>query len=228
MRSAVYVGVVALLAVPALADPTMYTFEVTTGEFTIDVAPQGLVTPDPVTFPVGGTFMVAIWDNGDGVGASDTFMLGSANIHNVEEEVLTLWGGVGTATFPPTSATIVEFAPESPGHIGAGGIGTIDTNVHARATVSVTGAWRPGVWSQDTWGLDVETFEVDFTIENGVPTGVALGGSFNYNYMFDTEPFGDFGHEVQIQGTIVPDPALVGLTALGVGGGGAWLRRRRR
>lgn len=227
-------GALCLGAVPALATPTTYVFEVTSGAFLIDVLPNNFVTPDPVDVPLGGTFTVTIDDDDGQLGAGDTFTLGSANIYNSEESVLNFVPHSGTATFAVGGARILDFQASQPGQIFAGGVGTIDPLVFVTANLTVAGvtgfpSWMNGYWEYASWtGVAVETFNLAFDVLNGIPVGVTLDGELAYTWMYAGWNFGDFSQSVQIQGSVVPDPGCLGLIALGLGAAATGLRRRRR
>jgi len=227
------VGVVCLAALPVLAGPVTYTFEVTSGAFSIDILPDNFVTPDPVDVPLAGTFAITVYDDDGQLGSGDTFTLGGANIYNAEERVFAFVGYSGTATFPVGGAKIVEFDTDTPGEIFDGPIGTIDPDVHVVADLIVAGitepwrSWMNGYWYYETWSrLDVETFTITFEVEQGIPVGVTLDGEFTYTYTLGGLDLGEFSQGVQLQGMIVPEPGSAGLVALAVAAAATALRRR--
>jgi hypothetical protein len=233
MKQISFFVIAALAAVPALAGQATYTFNVTTGAFVLDVAPNNFVTPDPVNVPVGGSFSVTITDNDGQLGPGDTFTLGTANLYNSEQKVVNFVGWPGTATFPVGQTKITNFNCPVPGVIGTGGVGTIDPAVYVTANFNVSGctglySYLNGPWYYTSWrDVDVETFHLNFDIKDGVPVGVSLDGLFTYTYDYFALTFGSFAHSVQVQGTIVPEPATVALVALGSLVMGYRARRRR-
>ncbi|MBN1344136.1 MAG: PEP-CTERM sorting domain-containing protein [Phycisphaerae bacterium] len=229
MRWTTCIGVLCLAAAGASADSTTYVFQVESGSFSIDVTPENFVSPDPVTTAVGGTFAMTISSDDDEVGASDTFTLGNADIYNTDQHVLNILTLGGTATFPVGSARIKTFLPSSPGHLDADGVGAIDTDIYVKAYLIVAGTqwgWWDGTWTEDTWSVDVETFQVDLDIVDGVPLAVTLSGIFHYHWRFGGgAALADCGQEVVLQGILVPEPATIGLFA--VAAGLITVRRRR-
>ncbi len=235
MKGSVVVGVVCLTALPVLAGPVNYTFEVSSGSFSIDVLPDNFVTPDPVDVPLGGTFAITIYDDDGQLGPGDTFTLGAANIYNAEQKVLSFVAYAGTATFPAGGTKIVGFDTDTPGQISEGPIGTIDPDVHVVSDLVVAGitdpwyCWMNGYWYYETWSrLEVETFTIAFQVDQGIPVGVTLDGEFTYTYRMGGLDVGQIGQSVQLQGFVIPEPGSVGLIALAVGAAATRLRRRIR
>jgi hypothetical protein len=225
--------VAVMMASPAVASQSTYLFNVTSGAFVIDVSPDNFVAPEPATIPVAGTFSVTITDNDGHLGAGDTFTLGAANLYNSEQKVVHFVNWAGTATFAVGSTKINNFNCPVPGVIGQGGIGTIVPDVHVVSNFTVAGCTGPyvilnGFWPYASWqDVDVQTFHLNFDIRDGVPVGVTLDGLFNYTYNYLGLDFGSFGHSVQVEGVLVPEPSSVGLAMLVSAGLVAWSRRRR-
>jgi len=220
-----------MVGAPALAVQTTYTFDIYRGTFHIDVLPDNFVTPDPVTVPVGGALTVTINDDEGQLGAGDTFTLGSSNIYNTTEKVLNFVEHAGTATFPVGETKIEDFHCPVPGQISQGALGTIDPDVYVTANLTVAGVPDPdgwfmnGDWEYASWrGVDVETFNLKFHVDNGVPVGVWLRGKFTYTYTDDGMDLGDFTQTVEIEAGAIPEPGCTGLIALALAAAGKGVR----
>jgi len=224
-------GVMCFAVAPAFGGTVNYTFEVVSGSVALDVSPDGVATPDPVTASVAGTFGVTIYQQGEmHIGASDTFTVGAANIYNTAPLHLTLMG-LATADILPGGVAFKEFAPVAPGHIPPGGQAMIETDVYVEVLAFVTGLLNTTLDTQ-TWAGEVLAFPLTITTSvqgSGIATAT-LGGSFGYEIGVTaiTQTL-TLDLIISIVGTahVVPDPALGGLTALGLGGAATWIRRRR-
>ncbi len=230
MRLAGMLGVLCFAVAPAFGGAVDYTFEVVSGTLTLDVSPDGVASPDPVVVDVEGTFGMTIYQQGDmHIASSDTFTVGVADITNTGELELNLMG-LATARIGIGSARFAQFAPATPGHIPPGGQGSIDTDVFVEVVAIVTGLLNTTLDTK-TWAEEVLTFPLSITTSvqgSGIAT-VSLGGSFGYEIGVSaiTQTL-TLDLIINIVGTahVVPDPALGGLAALGLGGAGAWIRRR--
>jgi hypothetical protein len=232
MRAAIVLGVLCVAGAPALAGPATYVYQVTSGTCTLDVEPNGLVSPDPVVIPGGGTFAVTIDDASDGVGESDTFVLSSASLYNSEQVVVdvNLYGFTGTLTAPAGNLYISAFSSVTAGHIGSEGSGTTQTDVYGG------GSWYavlPGVYtgwiSDETWSKNTEAWTVSFGIVDGVPETVTVQGAFTYEYTLPL--LGDqptMGQGMEFQAVLIPEPTTCGLLTLGLATLAARRRRRSR
>jgi len=208
-----------------------YTFNSTAGSLGLNIAGQGSTGGG-----LAGTWAVTIWQSCGHIGASDTFILENASLTNTSTLKLSL-AGLATATIVPAHAIFLDFggikgAPAIPGHIAGNLVPNLaQTDVYVEASVFVTGLTTT-TFSTKTWAGSLLPFMFAITT-SGVTSDIAiatLGGTFGYQVGIP-----DIGLTitldliVNIEGTthVVPDPALGGLTALGLAGAGAWLRRRR-
>jgi len=238
MRSLGVMGVMVFAVAPVFGDGVFfYDFEVISGTLTVDISPDGLTYPDPVTVELDGAFEMAIYqDHAWRVETSDAFVLGSGNpnypccwgpdIYNTDRIEIPLMGVV-TANVAPGDVHFRDFAMVAPGHVG---YPDIHTDVYLEIAASATGMLNTTL---DTSGWANQT--LDFKVD--VSTGWGSQGLF-------ATIRGTFGYElgitaitqtitldliVEVVGTahVAPDPALSGFAALGLSGAGAWLRRRR-
>jgi len=224
MRPLVLMGIVCLLATTASADPVTYTFEVIDGSIAVGVG--GL---DPVAVPIAGTFTMTVYASDGIIGESDTFLLGSADLYNDGLVVVGIPQLV-TAEVQPGSFHLLDFAPDSAAHIPANGEAVTNTDVYVDVTAILTGAvdmtFATSGWLGESRPLDVTFSSLP------VPTTdtfvISLGGTFMFDtYIPDIYQSVTFDQVIDIQARVIPDPSLIGLTALGVAGASAWLRRRR-
>jgi len=233
MRPLTVFGAVCLVVSITMAYPVTYTFEITHGSLGIDILPDGLLTPDPVEVPVGGTFTMTINTSDNQIGEGDSFVLQNANIRNTEQVVLNItpFLGGGTATFPVGSAGVLGFNPVAPGQMPAGGAATIDTDVYVQGQVIVAGnPMANGTYSASQWLNETFTIDVTFNpipVQVGQPFNVTLGGTFSYTvYIPDINGGPELGQTLEVEARMIPEPALGGIIAMGVGGAGMRLRRR--
>jgi MYXO-CTERM domain-containing protein len=208
-----------------MASPVVYDFDVTAGSISLQIIGQGSTNTS-----MGGTFGITIYQSDAHIGESDTFVLGVSGLTNTGTAALNLLG-LATATLLPGGARVLEFIQPDPGHIGPGGVAHIMTDAYLEATVLITGAFtttfdtstQAGILLPVDVGITTSVMESDIvTATIGISFPYAVGiPDFNTTITLDLI--------VQVTGTahVVPDPALGGLTALGLGGAGAWLRRRR-
>jgi hypothetical protein len=219
-------GVLCVLAAPTLAAPVLYTFNITAGSVILNVATQ-----QSTSSGLAGTFSVDIMQSNGHIGAGDPFELIASNMTNTATMKLGL-AGLATATLNPGGAKFLDFTMPAPGAIAGNMVpSAAPTDVYLEATVFVTGLFTT-TFATKTWAGTILPFTVAFTtsgVESDIVTA-AIGGTFGYAVGIP-----DIGMTltldlvVNVEGTahVVPDPALGGLTALGLGGAGAWLRRRR-
>ncbi len=231
MKATVLMGVLCSAAAPAMGAAWAIDFDIVAGSFAVDVSPDGAVQPDPVTVNADGTFGMMIYASDNHIGQSDTFILTDSDICNSEEVEMMLMG-LATVKIRPGSARFQDFAPVVPGHISPGGSDTIQTDAYLEALILVVGTLNTTLDTK-TWAGEA----LDFTVS--VNTSANISDSITVNIR------GTFGYEigvtavtqtltfdliVDVVGTahVVPDPALGGVTALGLGAAGTWLRRRRQ
>lgn len=224
MRLLGIVGALCFLAAPVLAGPVVYTFNTTAGTVQMNIAGQGSTGGS-----LAGTFGVVIYQSDCHISASDTFLLGHAGLTNTTTMKLSL-AGLATASLNVNSARFLDFAMPGPGHIPPGGVGLAPTDVYVEATVFVTGLTTT-TFSTKTWAGQILPF--NFTITTSVTRSeiahAGLSGTFGYEVgISDIALTVTLDLVVNVEGTahVVPDPALGGLTAMGLAGAGAWLRRR--
>jgi hypothetical protein len=111
-----------------------------------------------------------------------------------------------------------------------GGVQVAPTDVYVEATVLVTGAMTT-TYSTKTWAgmLLPFNFLITTSVMRSDIVTAGLSGTFFY-----VVPIPEISMTisldliVNVEGTahVVPDPALGGLTAMGLAGAGVWLRRR--
>jgi hypothetical protein len=212
------------MAAPVLAGPVLYTFNVTAGSVQLNIEGQGSTGGG-----LAGTFGVLIYQSDCHIGASDTYLLDHAYLVNTSTMKLSL-AGLATATLNLQSARFLDFAMAAPGHIPPGGVGIAPTDVYVEASVLVTGLTTT-TFSTKTWAGTLLPFNFAITTSatRSEIAAAAISGTFGYEIGIS-----DIGLTitldliVNVEGTahVVPDPALGGLTAMGLAGAGAWLRRR--
>jgi hypothetical protein len=202
-----------------------YTFDATSGSVTLNLGGQGSTTSG-----MSGTFAVTVYQSDCHVGTSDTYLLESSGLINTGTMKLGL-ASIATATLEINSARFLDFTPVGPVHIPEGGSSVTPTDVYLEATVFVTGALNTSLVTK-VWAKTNLPFVMSFNtsaMRSDVLAG-HLGGTFGYEIgVSDISLTLTLDLIVNVEGTahVVPDPALGGLTALGLGGAGAWLRRRR-
>ncbi len=215
---------VVLMAAPVMGEMVTYTFDVTGGDLFVDIQGVGGSASSGLT----GSFDMTI-DQSDGhVGESDTFELGLANVSNTDLMSIDIYG-LATATVQPGNVTLLEFAQDAPAHITAGGAALAQADAFVRAAVTVL---YPSPVTTSAWAG--ELLPIDVIMETSAATSDIVTAELSIVYPF-VIGIGDIGQTVtidlimDIEGTahVVPDPAFGGLIALGLAGGGAWLRRRR-
>jgi MYXO-CTERM domain-containing protein len=204
-------------------------FTVTSGTLTVDTDPDGIASPDPAVVNLGGTFAAQIESTDFHIDESDTILLGASNLTNSEPVVLSLLG-LATATIDTGETKFTQFMQPTAAHIGAGGVGSLQTDAAFEALIVVTGLMEITFSTATSAG---ELLDFDFTITTSDPVSgtvtLNLGGVFSYEIgVSDITQTLTLDLVIDVVGTahVVPDPAFGGLTALGLAGAGAWLRRR--
>jgi len=226
MRLIGVLGVLCFAAAPALAGPVTYTFDVTSGSLTLEIQDVGSTTAQ-----MGGNFVMTIYQSDCHIGASDSFLLEGCSLTNTTPALLSI-AGVITANVGEGSARLTDFMQPEPSHIEAGGTSVANTDAYLEATVFVSGLTNITFETGTSAG---ELLPLDFLITTSVSRSdiatASLGLVFGYEIEtgLDVLPVITLDLIFTVEGTahVVPDPALGGLTALGLGGAGAWLRRRR-
>jgi hypothetical protein len=208
-----------------MAGPVFYEFDVLDGVIWLNIEGVGSTGS-----PMDGTFGIIIYQTDCHIGESDTFILDGSWMANTDPTKLVL-AGIATANIKAMSARIMDFAPEV-GHIPPGGGPIIlPTDAYMEATVLVSGAFTT-TFTTLTWAgipLPVSVYISTSGERSDIVTAM-VGVVFPYE--IGVSEIGitlTLDLIVTVVGTahVVPDPALGGLTALGLGGAGAWLRRRR-
>jgi hypothetical protein len=224
MRLLGILGVLCILAVPTYGGAVSYTFNTTAGSVQLNVSGQGSTGG-----ALAGTFSAVIAQSNGHIGQGDTFTLEHSGLQNLGTLKLSL-AGLATASIFPGSARFLDFAA-GPGTIAGNLVPNLaPTDVYVEATVLVTGLTTT-TFSTKTWAGTTLPFMAAFqtsTHESDIFIG-SLSGTFGYEVgISDVGLTITLDLIVNIEGTAhaVPDPALGGLTALGLGGAGAWLRRR--
>jgi hypothetical protein len=222
-RHALVPVVVFALTTFAVADPVLYTFDVTGGS--VQVLADGLTS---TTSSMAGTFAATIYQSDGHISESDTFVLEDAHLSNADHLAFGI-AGLTTAHIPAGSLRFLEFAPDNASHIGPGGVATADTDVFMELTIPYVEGVLFEVLTTSMWADELLPFNVMLTtsvVESDV-LSVTLAGTFPW-IQGNTDPNYDTDFAITVEGTahVVPDPALAGLTSLGVGAAGVWLRRR--
>ncbi len=229
MSPVAFVGVLCVVVAPALGDPVTYTFDVISGSISLDATPGGLITPDPVTVGQDGTFCLTVYQSDGHIGESDTLVLSDCDVYNTELLEVHLQNMLTVHVYPG-SAHILDFAPAAAGHLGPGGQASVSTDVYVDAFVIITGLMDSWLMTR-SWAGEASDWTVTLTTSASQSDTLqaSLHGTFGYEY--GSTGIGEtltFDLTLDIVGTVhmVPDPALGGLTALGLSLSGVWLRRR--
>jgi hypothetical protein len=204
-----------------------YEFDVVAG--TIDLSIEGVGSTGS---GMDGAFGIIVYQSDGHIGESDTFIMESAGLYNSGHIALGI-GGLVTAHILPGSAWILDFIQPVPGHIGPGGVGHADVDGVLNVTVFVSGAFVTTFYTHTSIGAAV--LPLDMMISTSVTESDIVTASLIFVMPYtvgipDITMTLTLDLIIDLIGTahVVPDPALGGLTALGLGGAGAWLRRRRR
>ncbi len=153
MRWFAVLAVLLLIGAALMAEPTTYTFTVTSGTVDLSITmnddPNELTTSDTLS----GTFTLIV-DHGDaGIEEGDLFELETATLTNDGEMSLSIVGLV-TATVQPGSARFLDFdwGNDDQGTVDANGVGLINTESYVEATLIVTGViettFSSSLWSE--------------------------------------------------------------------------------
>jgi hypothetical protein len=213
-------------AAPVMAGPVTYTFDVVYGGLIIDLIGVGSTGSG-----LAGTFAITIYQTDCHIGESDAFIVEDAFLYNTDAVKLGI-GGIATANVAEISARFVDFMPDPVvGHIPPGGMVPVPTDVAVEVTAIVTGAFVTTFQTATSAGMPLP-LELWFMTSVERSDIIEVGILFAYGWEIGIP---DIAMTITLDlivdaiGTahVVPDPALGGLTALGLGGAGAWLRRRR-
>ena len=225
MRLIGVLGVLCFAAAPAVAGPVTYTFDVTAGSMILALEGAGSTHTG-----MAGDFVVTIYQSDCHIGESDTFILDGCFLYNTDQAALSI-AGLATANIQVMSARLTDFMQPDPGHIGPGGMGLAMTDAYLEATVLVTGAFSTTFETATSAGI---LLPLDMIITTSAYRSDIIVAGLNLVFGYavgipDISMTITLDLIFMVEGTahVVPDPALGGLTALGLGGAGAWLRRRR-
>jgi hypothetical protein len=203
-------------------------FDVTGGSITMRVIPPTIGNPPTVSTGMVGTFSLTV-DSLDGhIGESDSVSIDGVDLTNTGT-MQTVLISVATANILAGSVHFTDFTTLAPGHIGPGGVANPTGGAYLEATILVVGALAT-TFSTATW-TPPEAATVLITTSAMASENVTAALQFHFAYPIGVSEMGatltlDF--VVDVVGTAhVPEPALGSLVALGLGGAGAWLRRRR-
>lgn len=223
------VGALVILCVMvAPATAASLVFDVTGGSMTVTIAPTGAGNPATISSAIDGTFELSLLP-GDHIGDSTMVSVDDIDISNTQVMQTTLIG-VATATLKVGSVRFTDFNTTAAGHL-SGGIANPVGSGYLEVTVLVVGEMYT-TYSTGAWGAapltsvqitPASSAEVSDTITVLLTTGytweigiTSLTATLTMDFV------------VSMTGTAhVPEPALGSLVALGLGGAGAWLRRRR-
>jgi len=225
MRLLGALGVLCLVATPAFGGATVYTFDITGGG--IDLALAGTETSTAAT--MSGTFDVTIYASDGHNGESDTLLIGAAGMTNSNTLKLGL-GGIATAYVYMDSVRFVDFMPEGPDHIGPGGVTQVDTDVVLEVTAFVTGVTSTTLLTTVSAG---EYLPFSLTLDTSLAASDTMNAVLGFAYQWIIPIEGaltitlDLLVNLEATAHVVPDPAFGGLTALGLGAAGFWMRKRR-
>ncbi len=224
-------GVLCFAAVPAFGDACVYTFDVVDGEIVITVTDEG-----STVLGLGGTFDVTIYESDGHIDSSDTFVLSSSGIYNTTAGEIELAGGYITASVDVGDLELLDFDANYPAggvHIGEGGTFCHSSGAHISAQVLILLHFPASITTTTLVTVGSEVVHIDgyVTTSAGASDTIefyleVLASSITFTLESNTY---HLTLDVTIEGTAhaSPDPALGGLVALGLGGAGTWLRRRR-
>jgi MYXO-CTERM domain-containing protein len=237
------------MAAPATADTLRLDFDVSMGSVDFLELQPPLFDPntgDPIPYPnppinvgspLAGAFSLTI-DMSDGhIGASDMITgIGMSLANTVTMDFPQVFG-LTTAIVQAGNLRFLDFVDVVPGHIMMGGaVATATAQWDISATVTALAA-DPAPQMVSLGLLGVFPIDVIVTIETSAVESDVITASIDFvqGWMINAETalgpgsIITFDMTVHAEGTahVVPDPAFGGLTALALGGAGAWLRRRR-
>lgn len=220
MRFAISMLVCCLATSAVLADATTYTFDATSGSVAASIEGVGSTSSS-----LDGTFTVTIYASDGHIGESDTFLLEDASLANTELMLLG-FAGLIRANLDPGNIRVLDFLPGTPSHIGPAGLGSATSDVYLEATAYITGefvtTFRIAAWAGELLNI-VAAFSTSVTASD------VLTSRLDFTYAYDLGMSLSLDLIFSVEGTahVVPDPSFGGLTALGMAGAAAWLRKRR-
>ncbi len=233
-RSISVLGVLCLAVAPSLGDPVDYTFDAISSNSNIVLAIQGFGS---TIMSTSGTFTATIYQSDGHIGSSDTLLLTGLGIANAETGQAPLTTLLLTANIDEGDIRLTDFIEDAnyPAHIGEGGTFTAYAGVAAELTLHITGFQTETVTGATAAG---ELLEIDGTITTSGETSDTITVTLDFVvssvpvqltvFTVTTTFYVDLDVHLEATAHHTPDPSLGGLVALGLGGAGAWLRRRRR
>ena len=224
MRLIGVLGVLCFVAVPAMA----LQFDVTSGTVQMTIAPPGVGNPAIVTSPVAGTFDLGIISSDTHIGDSDSVTVDDVDIVNTAT-LHTVLIAVATADIQPGSMRFTDFT-SAPGHM-MGGVANPIGSSYMEVTVLVVGqmyaTFSTAVWQPSPLTTVTIASSQELLLSETITAGLTYGYIWEIGISSLTATL-TMDFVVALEGTAhVPEPALGSLVALGLGGAGAWLRRRR-
>ncbi len=213
--------VVGLLSSVVWATPTHYTFDAVSGQVTLTIPGYAAKTS-----AVDGTYAIAIEQQDGHFGTGDTFLPEESGLFNTQT-MSWYFAGLTTATISPGSLRFLDFAPTGSGRIADDLV--VDSDMYAEVTITHTLLMPPFTAKQ--WAGQI--VPITYAFSTSAANSGTISSSFNeaFRYVMGVSDLGltitiDIALSVQGTAHAVPDPSLGGLVALGLGGAGAWLRRR--
>ncbi len=234
MRWIGVLGVLCLAVLPAFGDPVTYTFDVIRSNSDIALTIQGVGS---TLMSTNGTFTVSVNQSDDHIDSSDILLLTDLDIANTETGILYV-GEALTVTLGLGDIRLTDFIEDpnyTPAHIGEGGTFSTQAGVAAEVALAMTGLFTTTVSGDTSGGVPVV---IDGTITTSAEHSDTITMTLDFlpstipvTMMLFSQTFTLFVNlDVHLEATAhqAPDPSLGGLIALGLGGAGTWLRRRRR
>lgn len=202
----------------------------TGGTVTVDWMPNGPVSPDPLVMDAGGTFAMTIYQSDGHIGASDTFVLEDCDLSNTTSVWFSL-SGIARGGFSPGDIRLSDFEQPTEGHIGSGGDSSVLSDVYFQGSLAITGALTT-TWTTTGWAGELQPVGLSFSTSASASETLAVFLTAGYAWEHgipDISQTVTLDIVIDVIGTahLVPDPSLVGVAALGIGGASAWLQRRR-
>ncbi len=227
MRSIAVLGVLCFAVVPVFGDAVAYTFDVVNSSAEATIVGEG-----STTVTLDGTFGATVYASDGHIGSSDTIVLTSADVTNTTAGKISGIMGLLTANVGVGDIGLTDFVEGETDalHIGEGGAFEGDVAVAAYGKLVVTGFFRTTVSTSTTDEVYVEgTITTSGETSDTITLELDFADSFTVEITLLSTTV-DVILDVHLEGTAhhTPDPALGGLVALGLGGAGTWLRRRRQ
>ncbi len=234
IRSIGALGVLCLAVAPSLGDPVEYTFDIIRADSDMGLSIQG---SGSTIMSVNGVLTATIYQSDGHIGSSDTVLLTNMLIANKETGVIDDFiPGAVTANIAPTDALLLGFFEDAnypAAHIGEGGTFTEHADAGVYLVLQLTGIFTTTL---TTGVLSEGPLEIDGTITTSGETSDTIAMTIDFSFTsipvvwtaVSTTFYVDLDVHIEATAHHTPDPALGGLIALGLGGAGTWLRRRRR